>query len=134
MDPKCEPSAERPTVILVEDNELVRETTMLWLEKLDFRVLTATDGPAALRLLKSGAPVDLLLTDVVMPGGMSGQDLVDLARRHNSRIRVLMMSGHPWDDLVSSGKVGRDVTVLTKPFQAATLADAVHDAMGQPAA
>jgi CheY-like chemotaxis protein len=129
----AEPERERPasggseTILLVEDNDLVRVHAEAMLRGLGYVVLTAADGASALRLLRdkigSGAAMpDLLLTDVVLPGGMSGRDLADAAARLVPTLRVLFMSGYPGNVLLENGRTLAGVELISKPFRRAHLA------------
>jgi signal transduction histidine kinase len=108
----------REAVLLVEDNASLRQTTVRVLSDLGYRVLEAEDGPAALGILRSGMPVDLLFTDVVMPNGMSGFELAAEACRLRPGLKVLFASGftemaaHP-----RPSANGNDAPLLTKPYR-----------------
>jgi signal transduction histidine kinase/CheY-like chemotaxis protein len=110
------------TIMLVEDNELVRAHTDAMLRGLGYAVIAAGDGPSALGLLQQGARPDLLLTDVVLPGGMSGRDLADAAVRAVPGLRVLFTSGYPGNVLLENGRMGPGVELIGKPFRRAQLA------------
>ena len=127
MGKTSKPPADSATILLVEDNDLVRDSTALCLENLKYRVRSAIDGPEALKILDSGEPVDILLSDVVMPGGMTGAELADAALRARPDLRILLISGYPKDDLVADGKVGGATQVLTKPVRMADLAKAIRE-------
>ncbi len=129
----AEPESERDaargheTILLVEDNDLVRAHTDSMLRGLGYEVLTAADGPDALALLRSrllgeGTPPDLLLTDVVLPSGMSGRDLADAAARMLPGMRVLFTSGYPGNVLLENGRMVPGVELVSKPFRRAHLA------------
>ncbi len=110
-------------ILLVEDNDEVRESGVALLEALGHAVLAARDGLEALTALRAGAEVDLLLSDVVMPGGLSGPDLAIAARRFRPNLRVLLTSGY------AAGAVGRgaeEFAFIGKPFQPASLARALR--------
>jgi PAS domain S-box-containing protein len=114
------------TILVVEDNPAVRQLVEKQLSQLGYRVITATDGQAAMSILLDGRPIDLLFTDVVMAGGMSGPDLAREARKHIPGLRVLFSSGFPRD-------AGRDIepnfddSLLTKPYRRADLANKVRE-------
>jgi PAS domain S-box-containing protein len=84
----------RETVCLVEDNDALRRTTVRMLKELGYVVLEAPHGPAAIELLEKSGDVDLLLTDIVMPKGMSGYDLAELVQAKRPTLKVLFMSGY----------------------------------------
>ena len=118
----------RETVLLVEDEASVRDFVALLLRGLGYRVLAADSGPAALPLLQGTEPVDLLLTDVVMPGGMNGQQLAAAARRQHPALPVLLMSGYS-GELPLAGSGGAPLPLLRKPFNRRQFADAVRAAL-----
>jgi CheY-like chemotaxis protein len=114
------------TILLVEDEPLVRTYAVQQLESLGYRVLLASDGRAALRMLGEHAEVDLLFTDVVMPGGMSGRQLADEARRVRPTLKVLYTSGYAEDVVVHHGRLDTGVELLAKPYRNVELARRVR--------
>jgi PAS domain S-box-containing protein len=109
------------TILLVEDDDLVRCYAREQLVALGYAVLEARDGAQALQLLDDGRRADLLFTDVVMPG-MNGRELADLARGKCAGLRVLYTSGYAEDAIVHDGRVDADVQLLTKPYRREDLA------------
>jgi CheY-like chemotaxis protein len=89
---------------------------------LGYSVREAVDGPAALEALKSGMTVDLLLSDVVLPKGMSGPALAKAARSRDPALKVLFMSGYTRDALLREGGLDEDVHIIMKPFRKIDLA------------
>ncbi len=116
------------TILAVDDNPEMRRAVVRQLTDLGYRVLEAADGPAALMILNSES-VDLLFTDVVMPGGMSGFDLARLVLSRRPTMKALITSGFPElvpdGDSVTAGKLRR----LTKPYRKDELAMAVRDVL-----
>ena len=102
-------------ILLVEDDEQVREVTREILLELGYRVTVATNGEEALEKLESVDGVDLLLTDIVMPG-MSGRELADKARVRHTYIQVLYMTGYTRNAIVHNGVVDPGVNFVQKPF------------------
>ncbi len=118
-----------PEVILaVDDDRAVRATVVMQLEKLGYTVLQADDAQTALQIIASPARVDLLLTDVVMPGGIGGKELAVLARRRRPGLPVLFTSGFPGSLSPNGGSPldERDV-LLSKPYRRRDLARAVRE-------
>jgi PAS domain S-box-containing protein len=109
------------TILLVEDDELVRSYAHAQLVSLGYAVLQARDGSQALRVLEDGQPVDLLFTDVVMPG-MSGRELAEQARAMRPGLRVLYTSGYTQDAIVHDGRLDEGVQLLSKPYRRDELA------------
>ena len=120
--------AGEETILLCEDDEDVRAYTVELLAELGYRVLEAADGPAALRLLDDpAARVDLLFTDVVLPGGMSGAELARQARRARPGLRVLFTTGYARDAIVHEGRLDPGIDLVAKPFGFADLAVRVRE-------
>lgn len=103
-------------VLLAEDNEPVREFAKSQLLDLGYRVLEAANGKDALKIVAERADIDLLFTDVVMPGGMTGRDLAVEACKLNPRLKVLYTSGYAENAMVHQGLLDNGVNLLTKPY------------------
>jgi CheY-like chemotaxis protein len=103
------------TILVVEDDEALRSYTIDILNELGYRVLEAPDGRSALQVLGSNH-VDLLFTDVVMPGGMNGRELADQALRDRPDLRVLFTTGYTRNAIVHHGRLDADVNLIGKPF------------------
>jgi len=114
------------TVLLVEDEPALCAYTTDVLRNLGYRVLHAADGHAALRLLEAQAQIDLLFTDVVLPGGLNGPQLADEAIRRRPELKVLFTTGYSRHAIVSDGRLSRGVQMLQKPFSYAELAGTVR--------
>ena len=118
------------TVLLVEDEELIRETSREVLTSLGYKVLVARDGEEALRIVKDHeGGISLLLTDVVMPK-MNGRELAKRIRTRYKDLSVLFMSGYADDIITRHGILEDDVHFLGKPFSPLTLAERVRAAIG----
>lgn len=116
-------------VLVVEDEALVREHAATVLRELGYRVTTAANGTQALALLGATADVDLLFTDVVMPGSMNGRQLADAARALRPSVRVLYTSGYAEDVLGADGRAERGVPIVVKPYRREELAAKVRSAL-----
>jgi two-component system cell cycle sensor histidine kinase/response regulator CckA len=131
-EPRPPPAPSRSgaeSILLVEDDALARAMTQKILEGAGYRVVSASRGDAALRLLADlPAPPDLLVTDVIMPG-LSGAELCALVRAQVPALRVLYISGHPDSRLTPHGIVAADARLLAKPYNAETLLAAVRAAL-----
>jgi PAS domain S-box-containing protein len=109
------------TVLVVEDERVVRELIVEMLEEQGYRVLQAEDGPKGLAVLQTGQPLDLLVTDVGLPG-LNGRQLADAARAEQPNLKVLFMTGYVESNLLSAGFLGPGMEVIAKPFPLETLA------------
>ncbi len=119
------------TVLVVEDEDALREATRRLLVRNGFEVIIAANGPEAIELARAhGGPIDLLLTDVVMPQ-MSGVDVASRVRELRRGIRVLFMSGFAAPALGSRGRLEAGMTLLEKPFSEATLLEHVRSVLDQ---
>ncbi|HYX82497.1 MAG TPA: response regulator, partial [Gemmatimonadales bacterium] len=127
--PKAGRTRGTETVLVVEDEPAVLALSQRALEAQGYVVLTASDPPAALRVVeRHGGTIHLLLTDVVMPA-MSGRELADRLRAQRPGIRVLYMSGYPGDAVVQHGSLPSGSAFLQKPFSPDGLARKVRDVL-----
>jgi len=122
------------TVLAVDDNKDVLKTVARQLGDLGYNVVTASSGFAALSMLERGVAVDLLFTDVVMPGGMSGKDLADEALRRYPGLKVLLTSGFTDAFLANDAALESRYSLLNKPYRKPDLARAVRQALDRPVA
>jgi PAS domain S-box-containing protein len=115
-------------ILVVEDNPDVRDVTIQRLEKLGYRILASDSGPAAVELLKADPAINLVFSDIMMVGGMSGYDLADWVQANIPAIKVLLTSGFS-DELVKRAvREPSELKVLQKPYAIADLAHALHEA------
>jgi CheY-like chemotaxis protein len=117
------------TILVVEDDAFVRRHAIATLESLGYRVMVAPDGRAALRFLRRGARPDLLFTDIVMPGGVTGWELAAQAREIAPQLRVLFTSGYPLEALANRGQIDPGAIIVAKPYRKAELARRVREAI-----
>jgi PAS domain S-box-containing protein len=140
--PRCEasPTVQHPalgalargvgTILLVQDDPAVHRVTARILEAQGYRVLSASSGPGALRMIEDGTePVDLLLTDVVLAGGMNGVALAERVRGQRPSLPILFASGYTSDVSLVHGLLERGVTLAQKPFTAESLGAKVREAL-----
>lgn len=111
-------------MLLVEDEEGVRAMAAEYLRDLGYTVLEAGNGPAALRLLRSGLRVNLLVTDVGLPGGMNGRQIADAAHERRPGLLVLFITGYAGSAL--DGQLAPGMEVIGKPFALDALAAEVR--------
>ncbi len=124
-DAQAAPAAARDTVLVVDDEAMIREMIVEVLEERGHATLQAEDGAAALRLLQSRTPIDLLLTDVGLPASLNGRQLADAARVSRPNLRVLFITGYAETAAFGQGRLDPGMEVLTKPFAMRTLAERV---------
>jgi CheY-like chemotaxis protein len=131
------PRGRGETVLVLEDALDVRELAVAMLDDLGYSVLTACDAEAAAKTMaehsgpkRSGAErsgIDLLLSDVALPGGKSGPDFAEEAKRRWPGLKILFMSGYPAEALAHQGKLSEDIPLLSKPFRKVELAHCVRE-------
>ena len=118
------------TILVCEDDDDVRAYTVELLAELGYRVLEAHDGASTLRLLEDrGCKIDLLFTDVVLPGGTSGAELAGLAQAARPGLRVLFTTGYARDAIVHEGRLDPGIELVTKPFAFGELAARIRDVL-----
>jgi CheY-like chemotaxis protein len=124
------PAGGSEAILVVEDDALVRNFVTVQLQALGYQTITAADGPAALVHARNGATFDLLFTDVVMPGGMTGRQLADEVVKLRPGIKVLYTSGYSGDTVMHEGRLDDGVLLLAKPYRKAQLAQMIRQALG----
>ncbi len=121
----AEPPKSGATLLVVEDDPDVRDLTVTQLTGLGYRVLEAGTGVDALRLYDATPHVDLVITDLALPGGMNGRDIALAIKDRTPDMRILCMSGYTEGALSRQGHLPGDLSILHKPFTKAQLAEAV---------
>jgi signal transduction histidine kinase/FixJ family two-component response regulator/HAMP domain-containing protein len=117
------------TVMVVEDDAMVRNFVVTQLHSLGYKTLTAANGKIALAQLDDGAVFDLLLTDVIMPGGINGRQLADTVNLRRPAVKVLYTSGYTENAIVHHGRLDAGVLLLAKPYRRSDLARMVRTAL-----
>lgn len=118
---------DNDTILVVDDEPLVRMVAVEILEEHGYTVLEADDGPSAIKVLQVHPDIDLLLTDVGLPNGMNGRQLADAARSTRPDLKVLFVTGYAENAVLNHGHLARDMQVMTKPFASEALARRVGD-------
>ncbi|MBW4709379.1 PAS domain S-box protein [Roseobacter sp. YSTF-M11] len=120
-------AAKEETILVVEDEPMVRRLTATRLDQLGYKVLTASDGPEAIRTLKENDKIDLVLSDIVMPGGMTGFDVADQALSVNPGLKILLATGYAKGVETGNGN-GSDQKhmILRKPYSLMNLSKALR--------
>ncbi|WP_279478960.1 response regulator [Aureimonas sp. SK2] len=121
------------TVLVVEDDEEVRATAVEMLTDLGYRVLKAVDAQSALNVVESGIPIDILFTDVVMPGKLKSPELARKAKERLPNLAVLFTSGYTENSIVHGGRLDAGVQLLSKPYTREALARKIRHVVANQA-
>ena len=122
------------TILVVEDDEALRALSVETLTELGYRTLQAGDGPAALEVLRGEENVDLMFSDVVMPGGLNGRQLAAEAVRIRPNLKVLFTTGYTRNAIVHHGRLDAGVELIGKPFSLGGLGRKIRDVLDKPPA
>ncbi len=117
------------TILVVEDDPFVRSSVILKVESLGYKVVLAVDGREAVMKLRTNPEIDMLFTDIVMPGGMSGWEVAELAQQMRPGLPSVFTSGYALEALVDQGRAPMKSIVLTKPYRKAELAHRLREAL-----
>jgi CheY-like chemotaxis protein len=115
------------TILVIDDEPTVRMLIVEVLEEAGYRALEAEDGPSGLRILQSDTRIDMLITDVGLPGGMNGRQVADAARRRRPELKVLFVTGFAENAAVRNGHLDPGMEVITKPFAMNDLANKITE-------
>jgi PAS domain S-box-containing protein len=115
------------TVLVVDDEEVVRMLVIEVLEDLGYTSLEAVDGASGLKILRSSARIDLLVTDVGLPGGMNGRQLADAARALRAELKILFITGYAENAVINHGHLEVGMQIMTKPFPMEALGTKIRD-------
>ncbi|MBR0753429.1 response regulator [Bradyrhizobium jicamae] len=122
------------TILVVEDDALVRGYVIAQLGSLGYHTLVASDGIKALAMVDSGAAFDLLFTDMIMPGGLNGRELADAVMKRRPGMKVLYTSGYTDNVAVHEGHLDPGITLLSKPYRKSDLSRKIREVLsGAPA-
>jgi CheY-like chemotaxis protein len=117
-------------VLVIEDEATVRDLVVDVLGELGYRAVEAADGPSGLKLLQSGMHLDLLITDIGLPG-LNGRQVVDAARPLRPDLKVLFMTGYAENATIANGYLEPGMEMITKPFAIEALATRIRDMIGR---
>jgi PAS domain S-box-containing protein len=120
----------RETILVVEDDERVRQLTLKRLKIIGYRVLEAENGPKAVEILENEPSIDLVLTDLIMPGGMSGRDVASRAQELKPGIKVMLTSGYAEELVHGADLEAERFRVLRKPYHLTDLETALREVLG----
>jgi signal transduction histidine kinase/ActR/RegA family two-component response regulator len=118
------------TILVVDDEPSVRMLVTEVLEEHGYSGIEASDGPSGLRILESDAKIDLLITDVGLPGGLNGRQLADAARVSRPELKVLFITGYAENAIIGNSQLAPGMRVLTKPFVMTSLAERIAEMIG----
>ncbi len=122
------PKAEQGATVLVTDDEpTIRMLVTEVLQELGYTAIEAADGATALKVLQSDVRIDLLVTDVGLPGGMNGRQVADAARATRANLKVLFITGYAENAVLSHSHLDPGMHVLTKPFEMSALANRISE-------
>jgi CheY-like chemotaxis protein len=114
------------TVLVVDDDPTVRMLVSEVLAENSYNILEAVDGPSAMNLIESDYRVDLLITDVGLPGGMNGRQVADAARVRRPDLRILFITGYAENIAIKNGHLEPGMAVLAKPFAMSALSSKIR--------
>jgi PAS domain S-box-containing protein len=123
----AEETGHGETILVIDDEVLVRMLMTEVLQDAGYRILEAEDGPAGLKILQSDARIDLLITDVGLPGGFNGRQVADAARLTRPGLKVLFVTGYAENAVVGNGHLDPGMHIITKPFEITALAGRVGE-------
>jgi CheY-like chemotaxis protein len=127
--------ADDRTILVIDDEPTVRMTVIDVLEDAGYRTLEAADGPERFEILRSSAIIDLLVTDVGLPGGLNGRQVADAARVFRPDLKVLFITAYAETTVMGDAQLGSDTMVVVKPFEVCSLVAKVQSLLhGKPIA
>lgn len=111
-----EQTGDGEVILVIDDEPIIRTLVVELLQDAGYLALEAPDGPSGLRVLENAGRIDLLITDVGLPGGMNGRQVADAARLMRPELKVLFITGYAENAVVGNGHVEKWMSVVTKPF------------------
>ena len=130
---KPEVRGDGEKVLVVEDDAKVRDLAVKVITSLGYTVCAAADGTIALDMIEKAPDIDVMLTDVMLPGGMSGRELAERVATRRPELKVIYASGYPANVITHDGQLDEGVELLTKPYRRDVLAQALRKALGDGA-
>ncbi|MDP1883609.1 MAG: response regulator, partial [Bradyrhizobium sp.] len=117
------------TILVVEDDKLVRDYVLTQVHSLGYATLDAANAAEALAIVEAGKDFDLLFTDVIMPGAMNGRQLADELQKARPGLKVLFTSGYTENAIIHHGRLDSGVLLLAKPYRKSDLAAMIRKAL-----
>jgi len=124
--PFLQAAQDGPTVLVIDDEVALLTIIADVLEEGGYKVLTVPDGPAGLDIVRSGQPIDLLITDIRLPKGMNGREVAQAARMTRPELKILFMTGYAGSALDGASPLTAGTEMMTKPFDLMRLPDRVR--------
>jgi PAS domain S-box-containing protein len=121
------PASQGEVVLVIDDEPTVRMLVGEVLAEGGYTAIEASDGPSGLRILDSDTRIDLLITDVGLPGGLNGRQVADAARMLRPELKVMFITGYAENSAIREGQLERDMSIMTKPFHLDTLAMKIRE-------
>ena len=129
------PATGNETILLVEDEGTIREMAKMFLETQGYQVMEASNGPEAVKIWeKDQKRIDLVVTDLVMPEGLTGRQLAERLQQDRSDLKVIFSSGYSCDLFGEDSVLDSDTNFLQKPYRLNTLAQMIRDCLDGAAA
>ena len=124
---EARPAGDGEVVLVIDDEPTIRMLISEVLEEHGYAVVEASDGPSAMRILRSDVRIDLLITDVGLPNGMNGRQIADAARQGRPGLKVLFITGYAENAVVGNGHLDKGMQVIAKPFEIDALARKIRE-------
>jgi len=124
---EAKPAGDGEVVLVIDDEPTIRMLVSEVLEEHGYAVVEASDGPSAMRILRSDVKIDLLITDVGLPNGMNGRQIADAARQGRPELKVLFITGYAENAVVGNGHLDKGMQVIAKPFEIDALARKIRE-------
>jgi CheY-like chemotaxis protein len=121
------PIDQWPSILIIDDEKTIRELMREVLEEAGYVALDAADGASGLKILRSSVRIDLLVTDVGLPGGMNGRQVADAGRIFRPNLKVLFIAGYAENATVGNGHLDPGMQVISKPFGMIDFANKVRE-------
>ena len=116
----------KETILVVEDDALISQQLMEQLTGLGYKVITTSSGAPAIAILHERPEIDLLFTDVILPGGMNGRQIAEAAKLIRPGLKILYTSGYSESAIIHHGRLDQGVELLSKPYRRSDLASKVR--------
>jgi CheY-like chemotaxis protein len=130
MNSGADPMGNRATVLVIDDEPMVRMLIKDVLEEVGYDVVDVADGPTGLKVIQSDSRIDLLVTDMGLPGGMSGRQVAEAGREARPNLKVLFVTGYAQTTMLDADFNQSSTQVIGKPFNFEALQNKVREMIG----